>query len=119
MNIIKIYEKYRIPYHLQMHMLKVTACCMLIIDNLKENVEINREKLIRIALLHDMGNMAKMSDEQIEDPEFATIRNKYINMYGKDDHKINLVIGKQEGLTSEELDILDSCLLYTSDAADD
>ena len=90
MNIIKIYEKYRIPYHLQMHMLKVTACCMLIIDNLKENVEINREKLIRIALLHDMGNMAKMSDEQIEDPEFATIRNKYISMYGKDDHKINL-----------------------------
>ena len=80
---------------------------MLIIDNLKENVEINREKLIRIALLHDMGNMAKMSDEQIEDPEFATIRNKYISMYGKDDHKINLVIGKQEGLTSEELDILD------------
>lgn len=107
MNIIEIYKKYELPEHLQMHMLRVTACCVLILDNWNSNVKINKESLIRIALLHDMGNMAKISDEQVSNSKFARIRKTYIDRYGKDDHKINIVIGKQEGLTEEELDILD------------
>ena len=62
MNIIEIYKKYELPEHLQMHMLRVTACCMLILDNWNSDIAINKESLIRIALLHDMGNMAKISD---------------------------------------------------------
>lgn len=54
-----------------------------------------------------MGNMAKMSEDQINNQKFAKIRKEYINQYGKDDHKINIIIGKQEGLTDEEIDILD------------
>lgn len=107
MNIIEIYKKYELPEHLQMHMLRVTACCMQILESWNSNIKIDSESLIRIALLHDMGNMAKMSDEQITNPRFAKIRKEYIDKYGKDDHKINIVIGKQEGLTDEELDILD------------
>ncbi len=34
MNIIEIYKKYELPEHLQMHMLRVAACCMQILDNL-------------------------------------------------------------------------------------
>lgn len=107
MNIIEIYKKYELPEHLQMHMLRVTACCMLILNNWKSDISVNKESLIRIALLHDMGNMAKISDEQVDNPKFAKIRKKYIEEYGKDDHKINIAIGRQEGLTEEELDILD------------
>lgn len=50
-----------------------------------------------------MGNMAKISDDE----EFAKIRKEYIDKYERDDHRINIVIGKKEGFTSEELDILD------------
>lgn len=107
MNIIDIYKKYELPEHLQMHMLRVAACCMQISDNWNSDIKIDSDSLIRIALLHDMGNMAKMSDNQITNPRFAKIRKEYINRYGKDDHKINIIIGKQEGLTEEELDILD------------
>ena len=32
-NIIEIYEKYYIPKHLQLHMLRVAACAKLILDN--------------------------------------------------------------------------------------
>ena len=107
MNIIDIYKKYELPENLQMHMLRVAACCMQISDNWNSDIKIDSDSLIRIALLHDMGNMAKMSDNQITNPRFAKIRKEYINRYGKDDHKINIIIGKQEGLTEEELDILD------------
>ena len=107
MNIIEIYKKYELPEHLQMHMLRVAACCMQILDNWNSNIKVDKESLIRIALLHDMGNMAKISESQIINPKFAKIRKEYIEQYGKDDHKINLIIGKQEGLTDEELAILD------------
>lgn len=107
MNIIEIYNKYELPENLQMHMLRVAACCMKILDNWDSNIGIDNDSLIRIALLHDMGNMAKMSEDQITNPKFAKIRKQYIDKYGKDDHKINIIIGKQEGLTDKELDILD------------
>lgn len=107
MNITEIYKKYELPEHLQMHMLRVAACCMLILDNWNSSIEVDKDSLIRIALLHDMGNMAKMSEDQITNPRFATIRQEYINQYGKDDHKINIIIGRQEGLTDRELTILD------------
>lgn len=107
MNIIQIYKKYELPEHLQIHMLRVAGSCMLILDNWKENIKIDKDSLIRIALLHDMGNMAKIPDEQVNCFQFAKIREDYINRYGKDDHKINIIIGKQEGLTEQELNILD------------
>lgn len=107
MNIIEIYKKYELPEHLKMHMLRVAACCMQILDNWISVEKVDNDSLIRIALLHDMGNMAKMSEEQVTNARFAKIRKEYINQYGKDDHKINIIIGKQEGLTDEELDILD------------
>ncbi len=107
MNIIEIYKKYELPEHLQIHMLRVAACCMQILDNWNSDIKIDNDSLIRIALLHDMGNMAKMAENQVTNPRFARIREEYINQYGKDDHKINIIIGRQEGLTDEELDILD------------
>ena len=88
-------------------MLRVAACCMQILDNWNSDIKIDNDSLIRIALLHDMGNMAKMAENQVTNPRFARIREEYINQYGKDDHKINIIIGRQEGLTDEELDILD------------
>ena len=96
MNIIEIYNKYHLPENLQRHMLRVAACCMQILDNWNNNIEIDNESLIRIALLHDMGNMAKIEEDQITNNKFARIRKEYIDKYGKDDHKINIIIGIQE-----------------------
>ena len=77
MNIIEIYKKYHLPENLQMHMLRVAACSNLIIDNWT-GVEIDNKA-----------------------------RKKYFDKYGTNDHEINLEIGKQEGLTEQELTILD------------
>ena len=104
MNIIEIYNKYHLPENLQMHMLRVASCSNLIMDNWNETI-INREAIIRASLLHDMGNMAKISDNEIEDEKFRKIRKEYIDKYGRDSHKINLVIATEEGLKDYEVDI--------------
>lgn len=106
MNIIEIYKKYHLPENLQIHMLRVAACSNLIIDNWTEK-EIDKKSIIRVSLLHDMGNMVKIPEDFSKDGEFLNIRKKYFNKYGTNDHKINLEIGKQEGLTEKEIMILD------------
>lgn len=106
MNIIEIYRKYHLPQNLQMHMLRVAACSNLIIDNWN-GPEIDKQSIIRVSLLHDMGNMVKISENFSKDEEFLKIRKQYFDKYGTNDHEINLEIGKQEGLTEKEISILD------------
>lgn len=106
MNIIEIYKKYHLPEHLQMHMLRVAACSNLILDNWN-GITINKETIIRASLLHDMGNMAKISENEVEDEKFRKIRKEYIDKYQRDSHKINLIIAKEEGLKDYEIEIID------------
>lgn len=106
MNILRIYNKYHLPGNLQMHMLRVAACSNLIIDNWN-GPDIDKQAIIRVCLLHDMGNMVKIQENESKDVEFLKIRKKYFDKYGTNDHEINLEIGKQEGLTEKELTILD------------
>jgi hypothetical protein len=106
MNIIEIYKKYHLPENLQMHMLRVAGCSNLIIDNWT-GMQIDKEAIIRVCLLHDMGNMVKIPEDASNDKQFLEIRKKYFEKYGTNDHEINLEIGKLEGLTPKEIIILD------------
>ena len=106
MNILRIYDKYHLPENLQMHMLRVAACSNLIIDNWN-GPNIDKQAIIRVCLLHDMGNMVKIPEDFSKDEKFIKIRKEYFDKYGTNDHEINLEIGKQEGLTEKELTILD------------
>lgn len=105
MNIIEIYNQYYLPENLQMHMLRVAACTNLILDNWTGK-PIDRKAITRVSLLHDMGNMVKIPEEG-QDREFIVIRRKYFKEYGTNDHEINMLIGKNLGLTNKELEILD------------
>ena len=105
MTIIDVYNKYHIPKNLQLHMLRVTACAQLILDNW-EGKRINKESIIRVCLLHDMGNIAKINDNPDNDEMFIKVRNQFIDKYGLDDHKISLEIGKKLGLSENELNII-------------
>lgn len=106
MNIIEIYNKYYLPENLQMHMLRVAACSYLIIDNWN-GPEIDKEAIIRVCLLHDMGNIVKIPEDFSKDENFIETRRKYFEKYGTNDHEINLEIGKSEGLSDKEIEILD------------
>lgn len=79
------------------HMLRVVACSYLIIDNWN-GPEIDKEAIIRVCLLHDMGNIVKIPEDFSKDENFIKTRRKYFEKYGKNDYEINLEIGKSEGL---------------------
>lgn len=106
MNIIEIYNKYYLPENLQMHMLRVAACSYLIIDNWN-GPEIDKEAIIRVCLLYDMGNIVKIPEDFSNDENFIETRRKYFEKHGTNDHEINLEIGKSEGLSDKEIEILD------------
>ncbi len=106
MNIIEIYNKYHLPENLQKHMLRVSACSNLIIDNWN-GPEIDKDSIIRVCLLHDMGNIVKIPEDFSLDDEFIKIREKYFEQYGENAHEINLEIGRKEGLSEKEIKILD------------
>lgn len=105
MNIIDIYNKYYLPENLQMHMLRVAACSNLILDNWN-GCELDRNAILRVSLLHDMGNILKISEDSIDDENFKRIRKKYFEKYGTNDNELSLEIGKLEGLSKKELEIL-------------
>ena len=106
MNIIEIYNQYHLPKNLQMHMLRVAACTNLILDTWTGK-PIDRKAITRVSLLHDMGNMVKIPEEEIQDKDFIKLRRKYFEEYGTNDHEINMLIGKNLGLNKKELEILD------------
>lgn len=105
MNITKIYDKYFLPEHLQLHMLRVTACANLIMDNWIGE-KLNKEAVTRVLLLHDMGNMAKIPEKEITDINLLKIRKVFTEKYGENDHEINLEIARIEGLNSKEIELL-------------
>lgn len=114
MNIIKIYKKYGIPKQLQEHMLRVTACSSLILDNW-DGPSVDRNMLTRILLLHDMGNLVKIVEEYT-DKNFISNRDKYLSMYGNDDHAVSEAIGKELGLNEKELFIMgEKCFMNNED----
>ena len=106
MNILQIYQKYFLPENLQMHMLRVAACSYLILDKWN-GPEIDKEAIIRVSLLHDMGNILKIPEDFCENENFRKLRKKYFAKYGTNDHALNLEIGEMEGLTEKEMAILD------------
>lgn len=106
MKILEIYEKYYLPENLQLHMLRVAACSCLIMEHWN-GCAIDKDAVIRVSLLHDMGNILKISEDFSKDENFLKLRQKYFAQYGTNDHALNLEIGKIEGLTEKELEILD------------
>lgn len=106
MNIIEIYRKYFLPENLQIHMLRVASCSQLIIDHWK-GPEIDKEAILHVSLLHDMGNIVKIPEDFSNDANFIQLRKKYFEKYGTNDHALNLEIGKIEGLSEKEIEILD------------
>jgi len=112
MNIIQIYENYKIPQNLQLHMLRVAAVGNLIADNWKNETDIDKTVLLPALLLHDMGNIIKFdlsqsqkfSSESIE--VLKDIQKEFKEKYGNEEHTATTMIAKEIGVSDHVLDIL-------------
>lgn len=112
MNIIEIYNQYKIMPQLQEHQLKVAGVASLIINNL--SLIINKREIIIACLLHDMGNIIKFDLSQAKNilnldldlNYWQGVKDEYIKQYGSDEHLATIKIGKELNLSGRILDLI-------------
>ncbi len=112
MKIFEIYKKFGIPPNLQQHMILVAGVAEFIARNWK-NGRIDKNKLIKASLVHDLGNIVKFNFDKY--PEFLgdEVKNinywkekqeEIINKYGRDDHEVTQRMLNEIGLDRESIE---------------
>lgn len=104
MKIQEIYEKYKIPSFLQEHQLRVAAVASLLCKSIK-NEEVDTDNIIKVCLLHDMGNIIKFDlDQNIFDHNeeelnyLKEVKKEMISKYGPEEHIATKKIISELGL---------------------
>lgn len=118
-KIIDIYEEYEIMPILQIHHFRVASVAFMICDNLEINVDKNI--IIKACLLHDIANIIKSDLNYFpEINEFKSldywqsVKDKYIEKYGNNEHKASVEITRNLGLNDSIVhlvDIIDHCFV--------
>jgi len=106
MTITEIYEKFTIPPNLQEHMLTVAEVSRFIVDHWT-GPELDSERVIKAALLHDLGNIVKFDFDKYHhflgevlkrEDYWKKIQREIIDQYGDDDHKVTEMMLKKIGV---------------------
>ena len=104
MRISKIYEKYKIPPSLQMHMFRVAAVAWTICENIEQKTDV--DNIIAAELLHDIGNIIKFNFEvypELYQPEgveyWKSVQVEFRTKYGNDEHRAVKLIIDEIGVT--------------------
>lgn len=102
-TILDVYKEYKIMPSLGEHMLRVASVASLICDNF--TLPIDKQKIIAIALLHDMGNIIKSRLDifpEFVEPEglgyWEQVKNDFILKFGNDEHQATVAIINELGL---------------------
>ena len=112
---IEIYEKYRIPFIIRMHQLRVAAVGKILAE---KTPGADVRQVILTGLFHDMGNILKMDlfPDGILVPLIAPdtvaalqrAKEDFRAKYGVDEHAASLAIGREIGLPETVLDMIDN-----------
>jgi hypothetical protein len=112
-TISQIYSEYKIMPTLQLHQLRVAAVAKSICNSLVGGID--TETVIKVCLLHDMGNIIKFDLNYFPDftkPEgleyWQKVKDEYINKYGNEEHVATRVICEEIGLSDKGLRYLNS-----------
>lgn len=113
MKISEIYKKYNIMPSLALHQFRVAGVAFMICDHIKD-VSLDKNKIIKACLLHDMGNIVKFKLEYF--PEFLEpnglsywkkIQDEFIKKYGDEEHIATYEILREIGLDEDFIEFLD------------
>lgn len=123
-TITDIYDKYQVPSNLRLHMLRVAGAAEVIVKNWKGEA-LNRDRIIRVLLLHDIGNIVKMnfesnsrdlSTQQNDVDHWKKLQSEFISKYGRDDHHVSYLVSKEVGLKEDELTLMNAKIFINNDA---
>lgn len=107
-DINNIYDKFRIPNNLREHMFRVASVAKIIFDNWKGS-EINKEDVLAVCLLHDLGNIVKfdfqnhgtkiMGDEASKLNYWRKVKQEVISRYGIEDTEVTKKMTEEIGIS--------------------
>lgn len=110
MTIDEVYTKYKIPPHLQLHMLRVAAVAEFLCRNI--TIELDEHAIVVACLLHDMGNIIKFNmhyrpyDFQPEGVAYwQQVKDEYIAKYGHDENAATEQIMLELNVSKRVMDI--------------
>ena len=115
-KILDIYKEYKIPPKLQQHMFRVSGIICYVAEN--TNLIIDKKKLIKAGLLHDMGNILKMdfysnipinTSYSVEEKEYWNkVKNEYKTKYGNHTDVATLAICRELGISADIIFLLNN-----------
>lgn len=112
MTIKAIYEKYKIPPNLAEHMLRVAKVALFICDHWR-GPKINRDLVIKGALLHDLGNIVKFKFAHLpslipaeKEKYWKEVQKDMARRYGQDAHRATRAMASELGIKGRLLDVL-------------
>jgi len=115
-NIDSIYERFKIPKHMQMHMRRAAATVKVVVDNWTGE-DINGEDAIVCLLLHDLGNVVRMSfgnnglDDLYEESGgvdlMKKIKKEAVGIYGEDDHVATEKMCEELGISKRVMELME------------
>jgi 5'-deoxynucleotidase YfbR-like HD superfamily hydrolase len=111
-----IYDRFRVPQSLRLHMLRTAAIGGLVCAHWK-GPRIRREDVVATMLIHDLGNIVKMDigtekgkeilGEEVARLEYwKSVREETIAAYGNDDHLATERMARELGASGRILSIL-------------
>jgi len=117
-DINSIYEKFGIPKNLQEHMRRAAAIGKMICENWKGE-KINKDDIVAVLLLHDLGNIVKfdldseeglniLKDRRKNVEKLRKIKKEIIEKYGEDDHKVTDKMSRELGVNDRILFLLNN-----------
>ncbi len=113
-TIQSIYETYRVPPNLQLHMYRVAALGMCMADHMSSDLTLNKNIITQANLLHDIGNIVKFDfslSEAMGMPEdevsyWKGVQTEVITKYGKDEDIVTDRMVEELGVDKRVIDIL-------------
>ncbi len=119
-----VYERHEVPPNVQRHMLRVAAVAERI-GQRWYGPPFNRERVLSVLLVHDLGNIVKCDYENLphmleeEEPRAAhwsEVQARFRARFGADDHLATRALAAESGLGAEALALLDRMAFEHNDA---
>lgn len=114
-RVIDVYRRYEVPPNLQRHLLRVAAVAELV-QGAWRGPALDRERLRRVLLLHDVGNIVKadyvalphlLEEEQPRVAHWLAVQRGYHARFGRDAGLATRGLAREIGLGDDELSLLD------------
>lgn len=102
MKIREIYKKYRIHPNLVAHQVRVAKVANFILNSWN-GPKLDKNKILKLCLIHDLGNIVRM---KIEDDYWKKVKADVIEKYGDEDDMVTIKILKECGVDSGFDDII-------------